>query len=198
MGLLTTTKQYWITAALLFEVSRQAIFECSTLKTVHFWAQPIHISCFYYWKPLERHPVDIHLVVEEAVGNNKTLNREEKEGREIFCGLIAWQRCSSGTDVPTNLICDAAWCEDLWVVVTRRGRREINDTQTDNCTSEAPTQQHREKKAWISSSARREELMLWKREGMRIYSRAAYCVCLNWYDGIANPHLVCIYATNTR
>lgn len=158
---------------------------------------------FYYWKALKGHSAVIHLMAEKTVGNNKILNRGKetgrKDGRNIFCGSVAWQRCSSGTDVPTNLICDAAWCEDLWVVVTCRGRREINGTQTDNCTSEGPTRQHRKKSMNFFLSPE-EELMLWEREGMRIYSRAAYCGCLNWYEygsRIAKP-TPCLHLWHTH
>lgn len=43
----------------------------------------------------------------------------------IFCGLVAWQRYSSCTDVPANLICDAAWSRRIcgWLWLAEGGER---------------------------------------------------------------------------
>lgn len=46
-----------------------------------------------------------------------------------------------------------------------------------------------------------KELESRKGWGHTVYTRAAYCMCLSWYEytnRIANPHLVCIYATHTH
>lgn len=102
----------------------------------------------------------------------------------IFCSFVTWQQCSSGTDLTTNLICDAAWCEDLWVVVTCRGRRKINDTQTDNYTSEG--QYGNTEKRLLSPE---KDLMLWEREGMSSLLHVFELIWIQWQDCKPTPCL---------